>query len=62
MGQVDFRPLLQSDEYWIRSFYARLTELFLEVNEMVILFSRMGESEEVKELEKMLEMEMDKQE
>jgi len=33
--EVDFRPLLQSDEYWIR----------------------MGESEEVKELEKMLEME-----
>jgi len=33
--EVDFRPLLQSDDYWIR----------------------MGESEEVKELEKMLEME-----
>merc|ERR1719341_490747 len=33
--EVDFRPLLQKDEYWIR----------------------MGESEEVKKLEKMLEME-----
>ena len=31
--------------------------LLLEVNEMEIKFSRMGESEEVKELEKMLEME-----
>ena len=29
----------------------------LEVNEIEIKFSRMGESEEVKELEKMLEME-----